>query len=124
MQLNNAFGFFKIWLFNRNKRPISVNTYFLFIRYLLLIVIFNSIGNFAACQAQTPSSLEQSTNKNASDLSKFNGDRAKLQSRIDVGDRPIEVKKIDVSGNTLFKTEIARLTKPFAGKSTNIAQLY
>ena len=39
-------------------------------------------------------------------------------------DRPIKIKKIEVSGNSLFKIEIARLTQAFQGKSTTLAELY
>lgn len=38
--------------------------------------------------------------------------------------RAIQVKKVDVSGNTLFKQEIAKLIESFAGKSTNLSELY
>ena len=58
------------------------------------------------------------------DLSIFNEDKDSQLQRIGVGDRPIKVKEIVVSGNSLFQTEIEDLTKAFAGKSTNIAQLY
>ena len=132
MESNRVIKWFICLLIERNKdRQLSVNTYFVLIKYLITIVIFNNIGNLASCQAQTLS--EQPKNRpitisiSASnlDLSTFNdeGDSS-LNNSIVSRDRPIEVKKIVVSGNTLFETEIARLTKPFAGKSTNIAQLY
>ena len=127
MQTNN-FGLFKGRLFNQTKSFFSDNTYFLFIKYLVALVIFNNIGNSASCQAQTLSEQQKmpiANSVSASDLFIFNDDRdLDLQNSIAVGDRPIKVKKIDVSGNTLFNSEIAQLTKPFAGQSTNIAQLY
>ena len=115
---------------NQNKYFVGVNTYFLLIKYLVVIVIFNNIGSLASCQAQTLSEPQKdlpiTISVSTSNLSIFNeaSETTKLGDSIAVRDRPIEVKKIDVSGNTIFKSEIARLTKPFAGKSTNIAQLY
>jgi hemolysin activation/secretion protein len=41
-----------------------------------------------------------------------------------LNDRPIKIEKIEVSGNTLFKTEIDRLTENFKGKSTTLSELY
>ena len=128
-------------LSNRSKKYlVSNNTYFVFLEYLLAIIVFNNIGNFAAsCQAQTISNLQQSgfdpdalaehpspnISVSASELSIFNNDRdIDLQNSLAVGDRPIKVKEIDVSGNTIFENEIARLTKPFVGRTTNLAQLY
>jgi hemolysin activation/secretion protein len=41
-----------------------------------------------------------------------------------LNDRPIKIEKIEVSGNTLFKSEIDRLTENFKGKSTTLSELY
>ena len=128
MELNVTKCFFNL-LFNQIKNYIvSVNTHFISIEYLVAVIIFNSIGNLASCQAQTLSERGEMPISNsvpASDLSIFNDNKDRdLQNSIAVRQRPIKVKNIDVSGNTLFKKEIARLTEPFAGKSTNIEQLY
>ena len=147
MQLNLAFRYFYSLNSNQNKKNIlSNNTYCLAIKYLFLVIISNSIGFFASCQAQTLSNLEQlnidlnasslseqnsslpiTILGSASDLSASNNNREidRLQNRISaVSDGSINVKRIDVSGNTLFQTEIEQLTKPFVGKSTNLAELY
>ncbi len=39
-------------------------------------------------------------------------------------DRLIKIKNIQVLGNTLFETEIERLTEAFRGKSTTLSELY
>lgn len=129
MRSNKVIRCFFSLLYNPTKNYIlGVNTYLVSIEYLVAIIIFNSIGNLASCQAQILSGrgkMPTANSVSASDLSIFNDDRdLDLQNSIAVGDRPIKIKKIDVSGNTLFKSEIAQLTEPFAGKSTNIAQLY
>ena len=124
MQLNIV-GLFKSLLFKQNKYFISINTYFSYIKYLVAIVIFNNLCNFASCQAQTLTEGKiPITISSGADLSIFNEDKNSQLQRIGLGDRPIKVKEIVVSGNSLFQTEIEDLTKAFAGKSTNIAQLY
>ncbi|MGK7937563.1 MAG: ShlB/FhaC/HecB family hemolysin secretion/activation protein [Xenococcaceae cyanobacterium] len=45
-------------------------------------------------------------------------------SRFTVSDRPIEVKTIEVSGNSMFETEITQLTQKLTGKSATLAELY
>jgi hemolysin activation/secretion protein len=41
-----------------------------------------------------------------------------------ISDRQIKIKNIQVSGNTLFETEIERLTEAFRGKSATLSELY
>ena len=132
MKSNRVIKWFIHLLIERNQDyKLSINTYFLSIKYLIVIVIFNNIGNLGSCQAQTLSEqlknrpITISISASNPDLSIFSDEEdSSLNNSIVSRDRTIEVKKVVVSGNTLFKTEIARLTKPFAGKSTNIAQLY
>ena len=106
---------------------ISIKTYFLVIKYLFAIIIFNNISNFASCQAQTLFDTDKTIlNLKTSALSTpDSGQDTKPQERMfAIQERPIEVKEINVSGNTLFKAEIEQLTKKFISKSTNIRELY
>ncbi len=51
--------------------------------------------------------------------------RRNLQiSNFTISDRPIQVKKIEVLGNSMFEAEIAQLTKKFTGKLTTLSELY
>jgi hemolysin activation/secretion protein len=45
-------------------------------------------------------------------------------SSFTLSDRPIKIEKIEVSGNTLFKTEIERLTEKFQGKAVTLSELH
>ena len=45
-------------------------------------------------------------------------------SPLTISTRPIEVKKIEVLGNSMFEAEIAQLTQKFRGKSTTLSELY
>ena len=134
-------------LVNRDRDFIVIiNRYFFTVKYLFAIIIFNNIVNLAPCQAQDLSNLEQFTfdtytpvlsdqQKKLSEEIEISGlDLSTLTNNqknnkfddqiLSVRDRSIKVKKIDVSGNTLFQPEIEQLTKAFAGKSTNLGELY
>lgn len=120
------------------------NLCFLIVKYILTIVLFNNIGNLASCQAQTLeafdattfetkdlvlSNPEQNTSLiiSAQDLFTTDmraADKKTTDNHFVVRKYPIKVKRIEVSGNSIFENEIDRLIEKFAGKSTNIGQLY
>ncbi|MCC0175655.1 ShlB/FhaC/HecB family hemolysin secretion/activation protein [Waterburya agarophytonicola K14] len=148
MQFKNNSGWVCSLFTCQNKDiKFSINTYSWLIKCSIFFVLINNIGDFASCQAQTLVDKDKSTLE-LNDPKLFSSQKnlpltisvptpnsatfsdpqvTKSNARenpFTVRDRPIEVKKIEVFGNSLFKTEIARLTKPFVGKSTNLAQLY
>ena len=147
MQSKNSVRWFCDLLVNRDQDCIiSIDIYLSIAKYFSVIAIFNNIVNLASCQAQTLSNRELLTfdvntsvlskgqtnlpktiSVSASDSSIYNKnpENTELQNHIfAVGDRSIKVKKINVSGNTLFQDKIAELTQPFVGKSTNLGELY
>jgi|GEM_PF-5120955 len=147
MQFNNTYGCFNNLLDNRKKKSkLSIKMYFSILKYFSAIILFNSINNFTACQAQTLSNLEQLTvddqpavlseskkktpiniivsGSHISNLNKNRGTTKFQNHTFAVRDRPITVQKIDVSGNSLFQTEIDKLTKIFTNKSTTLRELY
>ena len=143
---NNSKALCNLFTSLSQDAKLSANTYIFLIKCSIVFVCINNIGNLESCQAQTLASKERAafetndlelleSKKNLPlAISVFSPDSAEpinpvtrsntQKNLFAVGDRPIEVKKIDVSGNTLFKAEIARLTKPLIGKSTNLAGLY
>lgn len=145
MQSKETIGWFCDLLVNRHKDfIISIDVYFLLIKYLFAVVIFNNIGNFASCQAQTLENFDEATIEINNPILSSPKQNLPLTISVDnlfttdtqvdkeqlpnnhfaFSDRSIKVKKIDVSGNTLFQSEIERLTKPFTDKSTNLGELY
>jgi len=71
-----------------------------------------------------PLNISIDTSNSSTSIEDRKGRDNRQNNYFSLRDSSIKVKNIDVLGNTLFKAEIERLTKPFVGKSTNLAELY
>ena len=130
---------------NLQLHKLKLHIHSLNIASILSFIIVSNLGLADCSQAQTILSTEDSSSsKENTDLSSKAENSAltgvpqenfatierqrtgtNLQSSsFALNDRPIEVKKIEVLGNSIFETEINQLTKKFTGKLTTLSELY
>jgi hemolysin activation/secretion protein len=136
MQLNSGFEYWCALLIGYKTttckiQKVGLVDYEKSIALLFSFIVFANLFCPESSQAQTIINSHNSTPTffvptpglaTAIENRKTREDRNIQSSRF--SDRPIKIKNIQVSGNTLFETEIERLTEAFRGKSTTLSELY
>ncbi|GAB4548587.1 MAG: ShlB/FhaC/HecB family hemolysin secretion/activation protein [Pleurocapsa sp.] len=152
MKLNNNFEsqyFFHIQgeILHYQANIFSVNTYNLTVAFLAIFILINNIFNAGKCYGQT--AIHESNAVSTKDSIYLLNQEKKSTLTISVTssnsltastkeisqhdstlsnfaakNHAIKIKNIDVSGNSIFQEEIALLIKPFAGKTSNLSELY